>query len=155
MLGSPQLYAAASHARGVYRRRVSPSLPARTITFDHVPDSRASSPYKFIVNQDNELERLGERHQPTKRNHDYLPYYWMHLRDIRMDVTNMLEIGVQTDRSLRMWEEFFPNAMIHGLDIDPACQQFQGGRRVMHIGDQGDPTMNPSSPTAPPVSSTT
>jgi len=96
------------------------------------------SPYPFISNKDNFLEKLGEKYLPTKRLHNYLIYYWMHLRDIRMDVKSVLEIGIQTDHSIRMWEEFFPNAIIHGIDIDPACKQFEGDRRRIFVGDQGD-----------------
>jgi hypothetical protein len=75
---------------------------------------------------------------PTKRQHNYLAYYWMHCRDIRFDVRNVLEIGVETDHSIRMWEEFFPNATIYGVDIDPSCRRFEGDRRRILIGDQGD-----------------
>ena len=71
----------------------------------------------------NPLEELGDKHRPTKRTAGYLPYYWRHFRDLREDVRNVLEIGVQSGRSLRMWEEFFPNATIYGLDIDPACRE--------------------------------
>lgn len=49
-----------------------------------------------------------------------------------------MEIGVQTDHSIRMWEEFFPNATIYGLDIDPKCKQFEGGRRRILIADQSN-----------------
>ena len=37
-----------------------------------------------------------------------------------------------------MWEEFFPNATIYGIDIDPKCKQFEGDRRRIFIGDQSD-----------------
>jgi len=53
-------------------------------------------------------------------------------------VKNVLEVGIQTDKSIRMWEEFFPNATIHGIDIEPGCKQFEGDRRRMHVGDQSD-----------------
>jgi hypothetical protein len=112
--------------------------PRRRFRFASAPDHASASPYPFPVDRDNELERLGARFQPTKRLHDYLPYYWMHFRDIRFDVSRVLEIGVQSDRSIRMWEEFFPNATVYGLDIDPACRAFEGGRRRIFIGDQGN-----------------
>ena len=111
--------------------------PAR-FSFSERPASTSASPYPFAVADDNELARLGEKYAPTKRLHNYLPFYWMHLRDIRFQVKNVLEIGVQTDRSIRMWEEFFPNATIWGLDIDPQCERFTGDRRRIVIGDQGD-----------------
>lgn len=99
------------------------------------PQTRELPP---LVAGDNLLEQLGAKYLPSKRNHNYLPLYWMHLRDIRLQVRSVLEIGVQTDHSIRMWEEFFPNATIYGLDIDPRCLAFAGGRRRILIGDQGD-----------------
>jgi hypothetical protein len=108
------------------------------IAFSPSPDNSAPSPYAFPVDASNPLSQLGEKYQPTKRLHNYLPHYWCHLRDIRMQARKVLEIGVQTDRSIRMWEEFFPNATIYGADIDPACRAFEGGRRKMFIGDQSD-----------------
>jgi hypothetical protein len=38
-----------------------------------------------------------------------------------------------------MWEDFFPNAIIYGIDIDLNCKKFEGGRRRIMIGDQSDP----------------
>lgn len=112
--------------------------PTRRFTFAETPSSPTASSFPFPVTDDNPLAELGARYAPTKRLHNYLPFYWMHFRDIRFDVTRVLEIGVQTDRSIRMWEEFFPNATIFGLDIDPACERFTGDRRRILVGDQGD-----------------
>jgi hypothetical protein len=86
----------------------------------------------------NLLEELGEKHQPTKRNHDYLKHYWRHLGDRRLEVKKFIEIGIQSDRSINMWEEFFPNAKIYGIDIDPKCREFAGGRKEIFIGSQAD-----------------
>jgi hypothetical protein len=88
---------------------------------------------------DNLLEELGKKYRPTKREHGYLRHYWTHFRDIRESVKTVCEVGVQTDRSVRFWEEFFPNAQICGIDIEPACREFEGGRRRIFIGDQSDP----------------
>jgi hypothetical protein len=108
------------------------------ISFSDPPDKPPESPFAFPVTRNNILDELGEKYRPSKRTHNYLPYYWMHFRDIRLDVKKVIEIGVQTDHSIRMWEEFFPNATIYGLDIDPKCKQFEGGRRKILIGDQSD-----------------
>ncbi len=86
----------------------------------------------------NPLQELGEKHGPTKRFHDYLKWYWMHFRDIREEVKSVLEIGVDKGTSLTMWRDFFPNAEIHGLDLNPDCKQYEGERIHIHIGDQGD-----------------
>ena len=88
--------------------------------------------------RDSPLHELGERYRPSKRTHDYLRHYWSHFRDIRDGARRVVEIGVQTDRSIRMWEEFFPKAEILGIDIDPRCKVFEGGRRRVFIGDQLD-----------------
>jgi hypothetical protein len=105
----------------------------------HAPTLAAPSPYPFLIDTDNELAQLAEKYLPTKRLHHYMPFYWMHLRDIRKSVKVFCEIGVQSDRSIKMWEEFFPNAEIHGIDLDPKCKEFEGGRRKIHIGSQDDP----------------
>ncbi len=114
-------------------------MPRVRFSFPTAPDNATASTYKFPVSADNPLEELRIKYRPTKAEHNYLPYYWMHFRDIRFEVRKVLEIGVQTDRSIRMWEEFFPNATIYGLDIDPACERLAGGRCEIFIGDQSDP----------------
>ena len=88
--------------------------------------------------EDNLLQRLGDKYRPSKMQHDYLVHYWRHFRDVRFDVKKVCEIGVQTLRSISMWEEFFPNATICGIDIDPACRSFSGGRKEVVTGSQAD-----------------
>ena len=51
-----------------------------------------------------------------------------------------LEIGVSHGGSLEVWRKYFgPDAVIHGLDIDPQCAYVvpPSVARV-HIGSQGD-----------------
>lgn len=66
-----------------------------------------------------------------KYMHHYTPVYYDLFKNRRNDVTKVLEIGIGYDNgngmehvpdykggaSLRMWEEFFPNARIFGADI--------------------------------------
>jgi hypothetical protein len=120
------------------RRAVSKikSLRRGSLSFAERPSDPSAFP--FVADHDNPLEALGTKYDPTKRYHNYLIYYWIHMRDIRHKVTRVLEIGVQTDKSIRMWEEFFPNATIFGIDIDPKCRKYEGSRRRIFIGDQGD-----------------
>lgn len=86
----------------------------------------------------NPLEVLGLKHQPSKRMHDYLKHYWLHFRDIQESARVVLEIGVQSGRSVRMWQEFFVNATVHGVDTDPDCMRQEDERIRIHIGDQAD-----------------
>ena len=113
-------------------------MPRYRFSFSNASEDSPESPFPFFISNENALDELGEKYRPTKRRHNYLPYYWMHFRDIRFAVKNVLEIGIQTDRCIRMWEEFFPHAAIHGIDIDPQCEQFEGGRRKLFVGDQSD-----------------
>ena len=84
------------------------------------------------------LIELGEKYQPTKRYHNYLPLYARYFDPVRFEVKNILEIGVQTNRSVCMWKEYFPHATIHGIDIDERCKVFEEDRIEIYIGDQSD-----------------
>lgn len=84
------------------------------------------------------LEDVSDKHQPTKRHHDYLRWYDLHFAPLRQSAKNVLEIGLQTENSIKMWEEYFPNATVHGIDISEHCKKFEDGRRRVHIGDQLD-----------------
>ena len=92
----------------------------------------------FGIQKSNLLEKLGKKYKPSKRNHNYLVYYWLHFRDIRFEVKHFLEIGIKTDSSIRMWADFFPNAKIYGIDIDSNCKSFENDRCKIFIGDQNN-----------------
>jgi hypothetical protein len=85
-----------------------------------------------------ELTALGVKYGTSKLTAGYLRHYWMHFAPIRSAVRKVVEIGVDDGASLRMWEEFFPEAAIFGIDIAERCRSFQGGRRRVFIGDQRD-----------------
>ena len=84
------------------------------------------------------LHEIGMEYRPSKVQHNYLPLMDFHFSPIRQSVKKILEIGVQTDRSVKMWEEYFPNAEIYGFDIDENCKQYEAGRVKIIIGDQSD-----------------
>ncbi len=102
------------------------------------PTKAAPSPYAFPVDKDNVLEDISDEWLPTKRLHHYMPHYWAHFRDVRLKVKRVLEIGVQTEKSIRTWEKFFPEAEIYGIDILPECRRFESGRVKIRVGDQSD-----------------
>lgn len=69
--------------------------------------------------------------------HEYTPIYWDLFGFRRLDVKRVLEIGVNAGSSLRMWEEFFPNAEIIGID----CRHetiFNAGRIRCLLADQNN-----------------
>ena len=76
--------------------------------------------------------------------HDYTPVYYDLLKDLRDRPLRMLEIGVggygHPDRggeSLAAWRDFFPNALVVGLDIQPKTMDL-GPRVKILQGSQVD-----------------
>ena len=51
--------------------------------------------------------------------HHYTEVYYEIFKDRRESVRKVVEIGIETGASLRMWRDFFPNAMVYGADIVP------------------------------------
>jgi hypothetical protein len=73
---------------------------------------------------------------PGDTCHNYTPAYHAMFGDRRDSVRRVLEVGVNAGSSLRMWEEYFPNAKIVGLDIRREVL-FTAGRVECHYADQG------------------
>lgn len=68
--------------------------------------------------------------------HNYTPIYYRYLADRTQSVRKVLEVGIaEGAKSLRMWEEFFPNAEIIGIDIDKRMQ-LNEGRVRSYVCDQ-------------------
>jgi Methyltransferase domain len=96
------------------------------------------------------LNELGIKHRTDKgthgkrgeegRGHNYLRTYERHLPRDRHAVRRVLEIGVQRGASIRMWEEYFPNAQIYGLDIAESALSVTGERIMIRLVDQSDAT---------------
>lgn len=70
--------------------------------------------------------------------HEYTPIYWDIFGGIRESIQSVLEVGVLAGCSMKMWEEFFPHAVIVGVDIEPDIGLIDLRRR-MYWGDQGRP----------------
>jgi hypothetical protein len=82
-------------------------------------------------------DKWGSDKSPTRKHHSYTPYYYSLLKGIRHSAGDVLEVGIghpdnmashgvaradyKAGASLRMWRDFFPNARIHGADIDARC----------------------------------
>ncbi len=85
--------------------------------------------------------------------HDYIPTYEKYFTPIQQKVLNVLEIGIgggmheramqvhfgerfQKGNCLRMWRDFFPNATIHAVDIDPTSMIEGEDRLITFVADQ-------------------
>jgi len=64
----------------------------------------------------------------------YEPYF----APIRESATEVLEIGIKRGGSLKLWEEYFPNARVIGVDIKTGLEGLATDRIAIRIGDQGD-----------------
>jgi hypothetical protein len=89
------------------------------------------------------LQKLGKKYGTDKSRHSfksstYLDIYDKHLNDKRENVKVLVEIGILNGASLRMWKEYFPNATIYGVDINPECEKYKEDRIEILIGDQND-----------------
>ncbi len=71
--------------------------------------------------------------------HHYLEIYDRHFRRYVGRPVRLLELGVYRGGSLQVWKKYFgPQAIVHGIDIDPGCAGYAGDGIVIHIGDQTD-----------------
>lgn len=92
------------------------------------------------------LDQLARKHGSDKGSEPvaglsgkgYTSIYSQFFEPLRQGNLAVLEIGVYRGASLRMWEEFFPNARIFGVDVDPACTRYESDRTSVIIGDQAD-----------------
>lgn len=74
----------------------------------------------------------------TYNNISYIDIYDKYMKDRRNTVKKFLEIGVRDGQSVKMWKDYFPNAIIYGIDIDPSCKKYEDDRIKIMIGDQND-----------------
>ncbi|WP_448188454.1 hypothetical protein [Azospirillum sp. sgz301742] len=96
----------------------------------------------FRETADTLLEQFARKHGASKMVHDYLKRYDQHFHQRRHDVRRIIEIGLQAPHqsgsSVHMWEDYFPNAVVHGIDINPACRGLEGGRVKISILNSAD-----------------
>lgn len=86
-----------------------------------------------------DLLALGIKHGTDKVGHEYLEHYATRFASLRNKPINMLEIGVEDGASLRMWRDWFSQARIYGVDVNPETI-FAEDRIEVFCGDQDDPT---------------
>ncbi len=81
------------------------------------------------------LNEIGLKHKTDKASttHGYLDNYAKYLESWRNKKFVLLEIGVASGASIKMWREYFPNAKVYGIDNNPDC----AGEGIF-IGSQTD-----------------
>lgn len=85
---------------------------------------------KCLAGDNNILDQYGIKHgtdkaslaltlyDEAKMTHDYLRHYDLLFNSFRAEKFSLVEFGCYEGSSLRMWEEYFPNADIYGVDIN-------------------------------------
>jgi hypothetical protein len=69
---------------------------------------------------------------------DYLRHYESLFAEFRDAPINLIEVGVKSGVSLRLWKWYFATAQIIGIDINPACARLAENRVAVLIGSQAD-----------------
>lgn len=94
----------------------------------------------------NDLQRIGVTRRTDKadvnhtfRGMSYLDVYDSYFAPIRQQVKCVLELGVFRGASLMTWRDYFPNAQVWGIDIDPIANANYGDRVKVVTGSQVDP----------------
>ena len=68
------------------------------------------------------LTEIGRKFGTDKVDHNFTAFYDGLFECLRGDTFNLLEIGVFFGSSIRMWNEYFPNATIYGADAFEGIQ---------------------------------
>lgn len=73
------------------------------------------------------LEEIVDNSRTDKNTtHSYLPLYQKLLINKKKTAKNVLEVGIQFGGSIKLWNDFFTNAYIYGLDIMNSQQIWEG-----------------------------
>jgi len=103
--------------------------------------NRGKAKSKITYNPYVSLKDLAFKYNVDKINghENYLDFYEEYLFDKRLEIKNILEIGVLNGDSLRMWREYFPNAIIHGIEYND-CKYLENEIEncKIYVGDQSD-----------------
>lgn len=107
---------------------------------------KAVSPRKLInIVFPNELDKIARKYGTDKMStkHGYTEYYFKYFKEFKNSAKSVLEIGVREGWSHKMWYEFFPEAVIYGIDhyrgqFSKPKEEIENERIKIFIGDQAD-----------------
>jgi hypothetical protein len=69
----------------------------------------------------------------------YFPIYERHLAGFRGAAVDLVEVGVYSGGSLEMWHYYLGSGTnVFGVDVEPACMQYEAPGTRIFIGDQAD-----------------
>jgi hypothetical protein len=71
------------------------------------------------------------------RGHHFTEVYDRFFFPVRLEARKVFEIGILKGASLQMWRDYFPNAVIYGVDIDDKSS-LNSGRIKTYVADQAN-----------------
>jgi cephalosporin hydroxylase len=90
------------------------------------------------------LQSLGLIHNTDKagihtfNGRTFLDNYETYFSSLEKKEITFLELGILNGGSLKVWENYFTNGQIIGLDIDPAKKQYETNKIKIYTGSQND-----------------
>jgi hypothetical protein len=86
-----------------------------------------------------ELSGIAQRYECEKLTLcNFTPFYDLMFNSFKDEKFNLFEIGILDGRSVLMWKDYFLNANIYGIDIDPRSIGFSGGRALLYNVNQAN-----------------
>jgi hypothetical protein len=67
--------------------------------------------------------------------HSYIPVYEQLFQHRKKKVFNILEIGIGSGGSMQLWNDYFPNANIYGIDLNYTHDYLKCYQRIHQIKD--------------------
>ena len=83
------------------------------------------------------LTEVAAMYNTDKVWHGYIPRYEQHFASLREEPVTLVEIGIASGESMRMWNRYFvnPGAEFLGIDIEPDTPTDYDSRTVTAIAD--------------------
>ena len=76
------------------------------------------------------INRENPRSFEYQFGHNFTPYYEKYFGPLRYKTLKILEIGVANGHSIASWFYYFPNSIIHAVDIKKSYYFFYKGKRI-------------------------
>lgn len=70
--------------------------------------------------------------------HNYTEIYAQYFAKFRNEPIKFMEIGIYKGSSVKLWEQYFPNAELHFIDITTKYIEYYSQRSHYHFVDQSD-----------------
>ena len=115
-----------------YRQGIKINKKDYYIKWDDIEQTQLPKYYSMVMFPElSYLTHLGFKYNTDKSwSHLFTEMYFPHFEKFKNKKMNILEIGMYLGSSLKMLQEYFPNATIHSIDIDKRYLNKNHGKRI-------------------------